>query len=145
MKLSVLVLAAMLTAALMAAGDGSSKVTYVSHEKVAAALAKGGGIATGPYYSVGAIHRSSSGAAELHDTQTDVYYVADGEATFVTGGTLIDDKVVSPGQHQGSGIKGGEVHHLSKGDIVVIPAGTPHWFKAVSHSVSYLLVKAEKP
>lgn len=145
MRLSLLVLALMLTSVMLVGGDGPSKVTYVSHDKVAAAFAQGGGLASGPNYSVGAIHRSSSGAAEMHDKQTDVYYVADGEATFVTGGTLMNDKVVSPGQHQGSGISGGEVHHLSKGDVVVIPAGVPHWFKAVPHSVSYLLVKAEKP
>ncbi len=105
----------------------------------------GGGFANGPDYSVGAIHRSSSGAAELHDKQTDVYYVAEGEATFITGGVLIGDRIVSSGQHQGAGIQGGEVHHLSKGDVLVIPAGVPHWFKDVPHSVSYLLVKAVKP
>jgi mannose-6-phosphate isomerase-like protein (cupin superfamily) len=144
-KLSIVVLASMLSSVLLLGGDGASKVTYVSHEKVAEAFAKGGGFANGSDYSVGAIHRSSSGAAELHEKQTDVYYVADGEATFVTGGTLIGDKVVSPGQHQGTGIQGGEVHHLSKGDVIVIPAGVPHWFKDVPHAVSYLLVKAIKP
>jgi glc operon protein GlcG len=90
------------------------------------------------------MHRTGSGAAELHDTQTDVYYVADGEATLVTGGMLLGDKVVSPGQHQGTGIQGGDVHHLTMGDVVVIPAGTPHWFKEVPHSINYLLIKAVK-
>jgi mannose-6-phosphate isomerase-like protein (cupin superfamily) len=145
MKFSILILASMLAAALLMGGDGASTVTYVSHEKVAAAFVKGGGLASGQDYSVGAMHRSASGAAELHEKQTDVYYVADGEATFVTGGVLIGDKVVSPGQHQGTSIQGGEVHHLSKGDVLVIPAGVPHWFKEVPHSVSYLLVKVEKP
>ena len=145
MKLSVLVLASILSAVLLMAGDGGSKVTYVSHDKVAAAFVKGGGLASGPDYSVGAMHRTSSGAAELHEKQTDVYYVADGEATFVTGGELIGNKVVSPGQRQGTGIQGGEVHHLMKGDVVVIPPGVPHWFKEVPHSVNYLLIKVEKP
>lgn len=145
MRISLLVLASILTAALLMGGDGASMVTYVSHEKVAAAFVKGGGLASGPDYSVGAMHRSASGAAELHEKQTDVYYVADGEATFVTGGVLIGDKVVSPGQHQGTGIRGGDVHHLSKGDVLVIPAGVPHWFKEVPRSVNYLLVKVEKP
>jgi mannose-6-phosphate isomerase-like protein (cupin superfamily) len=135
----------MLTAVMLMGGDGGSSVTYVSHEQVAAAFVKGGGLAAGSGYSVGAMHRTSAGAAELHEKQTDVYYVADGEATFVTGGVLIGDKVVSPAQHQGTGIQGGDVHHLTKGDVVVIPAGTPHWFKDVPHSVNYLLIKVEKP
>jgi glc operon protein GlcG len=144
MRFSLLVLAFMMTAALLLGGDGAPKVTYASHDQVAAAFVKGGGIASGPYYSVGAMHRTGSGAAELHDTQTDVYYVADGEATLVTGGMLLGDKVVSPGQHQGTGIQGGDVHHLTMGDVVVIPAGTPHWFKEVPHSINYLLIKAVK-
>jgi mannose-6-phosphate isomerase-like protein (cupin superfamily) len=146
MKFSVLILGFILSAAILASGDGApSKVTYVSHNQLTALFVKGGGITAGDYYSVGAMHRSASGAAEMHDKQTDVYYVEEGQATLVTGGTLIGDKIVSPGQHQGSSIEGGETHHLSPGDVVVIPAGVPHWFKAVERPVNYLLVKANKP
>ena len=145
MRFSLLVLASILTAALLMGGDGAPKVIYVNHEKVAEAFVKGGGLASGADYSVGAMHRAAAGAAELHEKQTDVYYVADGAATFVTGGVLLGDKVVSPGQRQGTGIQGGEIHHLSKGDVLVIPAGGPHWFKDVPHSVNYLLIKVEKP
>jgi mannose-6-phosphate isomerase-like protein (cupin superfamily) len=145
MKFSLLVLASMLMAVLLMGGDGPSPVTYVSHEKVAATFAQGGGLAAGPDYSVGAMHRSASGEGEVHEKQTDVYYVAEGEATFVTGGTLVGSKVVSPGQIRGTGIQGGEVHHLAKGDVIVIPAGVPHWFKDVPHSISYLLIKVVKP
>ena len=145
MKLSFVVLATLMTGLLLLAGDEGPAVTYVGHDKVIAAFAKGGSLASGSDYSVGALHRSASGNAELHEKQTDVYYVADGEATFVTGGQLIGNKVVSPGQRQGTGIKGGEVYHLMKGDVIVIPAGVPHWFKDVPHSVSYLLVKVVKP
>ena len=145
MRFSLLVLASLLTAALSMAGDGVPPATYINHEKVAAAFAKGGTLATASDYVVLALHRSESGNAELHEKQTDVYYVADGEATFVTGGELVGTKVVSPGQRQGTGIKGGEVHHLTKGDVIVIPAGVPHWFKDVPHPISYLLVKVVKP
>ena len=145
MRFSPLVLASLLTVASLAGGDGRPSATYINHEKVAAAVAKGGTLATGSDYIVLALHRAESGNAELHEKQTDVYYVADGEATFVTGGELVGNKVVSPGQRQGTGIKGGEVHHLMKGDVIVIPAGVPHWFKDVSHPISYLLVKIVKP
>jgi mannose-6-phosphate isomerase-like protein (cupin superfamily) len=144
MRISLLVLASLLTAALLIGGDGAPSATYINHEKVAAAFAKGGTLATASDYIVLALHRSESGNAELHEKQTDVYYVADGEAIFVTGGELLGNKVVSPGQRQGTGIKGGEVHHLTKGDVIVIPAGVPHWFKEVQRPISYLLVKVVK-
>jgi len=145
MKASLLILASLITASLLMAADGPASATFVSHEQVAAALAKGGSLGAGSDYSVGALQRLKSGAAELHEKQTDVYYVTGGEATFVTGGKLVGDKVTSPGQRQGTGIEGGEVHHLMKGDVVIIPAGVPHWFQAVQHPVSYLLIKVVKP
>ena len=144
MRLSLLVLTSLLTAALLMGGDGVPAATYINHEKVAVAFARGGTLATASDYIVLALHRSESGNAELHEKQTDVYYVADGEANFVTGGELLGNKVVSPGQRQGTGIKGGEVHHLTKGDVIVIPAGVPHWFKEVQRPISYLLVKVVK-
>lgn len=108
MKLSFVVLATLTIGLMLLAGDGGPAVTYVGHDKGTAAFAKGGSLASGSDYSVGALHRSASGNAELHEKQTDVYYVADGEATFVTGGQLIGNKVVSPGQRQGTGIKAGK-------------------------------------
>jgi quercetin dioxygenase-like cupin family protein len=80
----------------------------------------------------------------VHDKETDVIYVVDGTATFVTGGTMVGGKMTTPGQLMGSDIKGGQTHHLSKGDVIVIPARTPHWFKEVPQSVSYYVVKVLK-
>jgi mannose-6-phosphate isomerase-like protein (cupin superfamily) len=147
MKNLLLIFAIVLTGAANTSADEShsGSATYVSHEQLTTLFTNGGGIAKGGNYSAGAMHRSSAGAAEMHDKQTDVYYVEAGQGTLVTGGTLLDDKIVAPGQHQGSGIKGGEVHHLATGDVVVIPAGVPHWFKEVPHSINYLLIKAETP
>ena len=54
-------------------------------------------------------------------------------------------KVTSPGQWQGAEITGGETHRIAKGDVFVIPAGVPHWFKEVPKSVSYFVVKVLKP
>jgi len=53
--------------------------------------------------------------------------------------------VISPGQWQGADITGGETHRIAKGDVFVIPAGVPHWFKEVPKSVSYFVVKVLKP
>ena len=143
MKL-LLVLSTLLATALLLSAAGSG-VTYVTHDTVTAALAKGGPLVTAPDLMVSGSHRDKAGQVEVHDKETDVIYVIDGDATFVTGGTMIGGKVTKASQSLGTDIKGGDTHHLSKGDVIVVPAGVPHWFKEVPHSVSYYVVKVLKP
>src|SRR5579862_8343859 len=82
---------------LMAAG-----ATYVDHDKVAAALGKSGPLVSAPDLLVSGSHRDKAGNVEVHDKQTDVIYVTDGSATFVTGGAMVGGKVTTPGQHAGT-------------------------------------------
>jgi glc operon protein GlcG len=133
-----------LAMAITLAAHGASDVAYVDHDKVAAALAKGGPLVTTPDYVVSGSHRSGAGQIEIHEKETDVIYVVEGEATFVTGGTVLGRKATKAGQFTGSGLEGGETHHLSKGDVIVVPAGTPHWFKEVPQAISYYVVKVVK-
>jgi mannose-6-phosphate isomerase-like protein (cupin superfamily) len=81
----------------------------------------------------------------VHDKETDIIYIIDGSATFVTGGKMTDGNVSRPGQWLGRDITGGDEHHLVKGDMMIVPAGTPHWFKQVSQQVTYYVVKVVKP
>ena len=141
MKLLLAMTPVLMSAFLMSAAD----VNYVGHEKVASALAKSGPLVQDPAFLVSGSHRDKAGQVEVHDKETDVIYVVDGEATFVTGGTMVGGKVTRPGQSIGSDIKGGHTHHLTKGDVITVPAGTPHWFKEVPRSVSYYVVKVLKP
>jgi mannose-6-phosphate isomerase-like protein (cupin superfamily) len=127
-----------------AQSDGSGGV-HVDPAKVAAALAKGGSLVTRSDLLVSGSHREAGGQVEVHDKETDVLYVVDGEATFVFGGQMVGGKVSRPGQWLGSDITGGQTHHIGKGDVFVIPAGVPHWFKEVPKSVSYFVVKVLKP
>jgi len=143
MKLLLIPSALLATALLLTAAV--SDATYVDHEKVAAALAKGGPLVTAHDLLVSGSHRDKAGQVEVHDKETDVIYVVEGEATFVTGGTMIGGKVSRPGQSLGTEIRGGETHRLAKGDVIVVPAGVPHWFKEVPHSISYYVVKVLKP
>ncbi|HKH97747.1 MAG TPA: cupin domain-containing protein [Bryobacteraceae bacterium] len=131
------------SAVLLTAAD-TPAVTYMDHDKMAEALAKGGPVASSSDYTVSGAHRGGPGQVEVHDKETDVIYITDGEATFVTGGKMLGGKMTKAGQWLGTDIEGGESRHLSKGDVVVIPAGTPHWFKEVK-SVNYLVVKVIKP
>jgi mannose-6-phosphate isomerase-like protein (cupin superfamily) len=141
-----LVSASVFTLGILAgAQTGSSGAIYVDPGKVAAALAKGATLVTRPDLLVSGSHREAAGQVEIHDKETDVLYIVDGEATFVYGGKMAGGKVTRPGQWLGSDITGGQTHHIVKGDVFVIPAGVPHWFKEVPKSVSYFVVKVLKP
>jgi len=144
MKLLALFALAAGTTALLTAAGGSSSVTYIGHDKVAESLAKGGDLVKTPDYIVLGAHRNGAGQVEVHDKETDVIYVVDGSATFVTGGKMLGGKTSGPGQLRGSDIQGGETHHLGKGDVIVVPAGIPHWFKEVPQQISYYVVKVIK-
>lgn len=141
----LLAVAVFATAVVLIAAGGASGVTYVDHDKVNAAFAKGGALASGPDLLVSGNHRDKAGEVEVHEKETDVIHMIEGEATFVTGGTMVGGKTTKPGQMRGTDIKGGTTQHLVKGDVIVVPAGTPHWFKEVPHGVSYYVVKVLKP
>ncbi len=147
MKLNLwLVAAALFTIGVLAgAQSNSSGAIHVAPDKVAAALAKGGSLVTRPDLLVSGSHREAAGQVEVHDTETDVLYIMDGEATFVVGGKMVGGKLSRPGQWLGSDITGGETRHIAKGEVFVVPAGIPHWFKEVPKSISYFVVKVLKP
>jgi mannose-6-phosphate isomerase-like protein (cupin superfamily) len=70
--------------------------------------------------------RTTSGGAEVHTHFDDVIVVTQGQATLVTGGSVIDAKTDTDGETKGSSIRDGKSQVISAGDIVHIPAGTPH-------------------
>ena len=147
MKLNLwLVAAALFTIGVLAgAQSNSSGAIHVAPDKVAAALAKGGSLVTRPDLLVSGSHREKGGQVEVHDKETDVLYILDGDATFVFGGKMVGGKMSRPGQWLGSDITGGETRHIAKGEVFVVPAGIPHWFKEVPKSISYFVVKVLKP
>ena len=128
----------------MAAGV-PMKVNYVHHDQVAATMVKGGQI-VGDNGLIVLANRAVQRGAEMHDKTNHVFIIVEGEATFVTGGTLIKPNVISPGQTRADGIEGGQSHHLSKGDVITIPANTPHWWKDTSKtgSVGYYAINIEQ-
>ena len=130
---------------LTGAQSGGSGVIHLDPATVGAALAKGGSLVTRADLLVNGGHRETGGQVEVHDKETDVLYIVDGEATFVFGGQMVGGTVSRPGQWVGKDITGGETHHIAKGDVFVIPAGIPHWFKEVPKSVNYFVVKVLKP
>lgn len=136
-----LLMAAALLSATLVLAQTQSKVTYVSHDKVEA----GGTLVTGTDHKVSIAKRNGAGQVEVHAKETDIFYVLEGEATFVTGGTVVGGKSTEPNEIRGTELQGGDTVQLTKGDVIVIPAGTPHWFKAVPKEIRYHMVKVIKP
>ncbi len=122
-----------------------NQVHYVNHDKVNAAMVKGGRIIEDEGLTVIA-NRGKQREAEMHAKTNHVFIIVDGEADFVTGGRMIDPKEISPGQTRAPGIEGGTVHRLTKGDVITIPANTPHQWKDTSKtgSVGYFAVNIEE-
>jgi len=108
---------------------------------VKAGFAKGSVLLDRGDYQVHASRRDAPGKAEVHQLDTDVFYVLEGTATFVTGGKVPDLATTGPNELRGSRIDGGEVRTIGPGDVVVVPSGTPHWFRDVKAPVLYLAVK----
>ncbi len=120
----------------------ADEVVYFSKQKLTEAMTKAGVMSAGSDHLVIMSRRDGPGESEVHADETDIFYVMEGSATFVTGGTVTDGRSTGPGQIRGTGIHGGQSHTLSKGDVIVIPKGTPHWFKEVPDLVVYFVVKA---
>jgi mannose-6-phosphate isomerase-like protein (cupin superfamily) len=138
-------LAMVLTMAVMVTADGvPTVVTYIPHDKVSATMAKGGSILN-DHGLVILANRRGAGEVEVHEKTNHVFIIVEGEATFVTGGTLVGARETAPGQRRAPSVQGGETHHLTKGDVITIPAKTPHWFKDVpTQTIAYYAVNTDQ-
>ena len=121
----------------------SSNVTFIPAAQVTAAFAKGAVLVNNGTYQVHASRREDAGQVEVHVKDTDVIYMLEGTTTFVTGGTMVGGKTSAPDEIRGSSVNGGETRTLTKGDVIIVPKGTPHWFKDVSGPVLYYVVKVQ--
>jgi mannose-6-phosphate isomerase-like protein (cupin superfamily) len=86
-------------------------------------------------YNVSLEYRSAVANAAVHRTEAELFYVVDGSAMLVTGGKLKDEKATNAENLNGSGIEGGVSRHVAKGDFIMVPEGTPHWFSAIDGTI----------
>jgi mannose-6-phosphate isomerase-like protein (cupin superfamily) len=137
-----LVGAVLVAVAASAPVTASRPVTYLPAREVATAFAKGRPLVEVENYKVHASRRDGiAGQAEVHEADTDIIYVLTGTAVLVTGGSVVDPKTTAPEEIRGPRIAGGETRALQPGDFVIVPTGTPHWFKEVPGPFTYYVVK----
>jgi glc operon protein GlcG len=117
---------------------------FFDHAQIDAGFAKGLPWLINTSYKIQAGRRVMNGKPELHDHDTDILWVTEGSATFVTGGTIVGKTTKSPGEYGGERIEGGVPHKVVKGDLMIVPAGVPHWFSEVNGTFLYFVVKVTK-
>jgi len=147
-------LAFTLLLALPAAGQEAAKLVFVPGKQIEEDIRKARAnmgeqeinlIERTPEHAGILLRRTAPGKGEVHESETDVWYVIDGGCILVTGGTLIDAKPEGPGQIRGTGILGGEERKIGKGDFIRIPNGMPHWVKKIEGGeLVYIVVKYTK-
>ena len=130
-------------AVVLFAGGVPAAVHYISHDKVTEVMSKGGPIVSDPGLVVLA-QRRQAGEVEYHDRTNHVFVMVEGEATLVVGGTMVNARRTAPDQMRAPSAEGGTTYHMTKGDVITIPAKTPHWFKEVpTKTVAYYAVNIE--
>jgi mannose-6-phosphate isomerase-like protein (cupin superfamily) len=107
---------------------------------------------------IGMVHRGkldkpAPDSVAEHDQISEVYHVICGAGTLVLGPDIVNRQrrpatmrtvreFNGPGNN-GSDIKGGVVYQIKAGDVVVIPAGTGHWFTKIDDHIDYLMVRID--
>jgi len=86
-------------------------------------------------YNVSLEYRAAVANAAVHETEAELFYVIDGSATLVTGGKLTNENRTNAANLSGNGIEGGVSRRVAKGDFIMVPEGTPHWFSAIDGTV----------
>ena len=121
-----------------------TEVVFFDHAKVDDAFAKSLPLLLTTRYKVQTGRRVMPGQVEVHANDTDIFYVTEGTATLTTGGSAVDPKTTAPGEVRAEKISGGTKRKLTKGDVIVIPAGIAHQFTEVSGTFLYFVIKVTK-
>lgn len=153
-----LILATILLTMIPAAGEGAqsapppaaapspgSPAIFKSAEELAAVLQKAatgaGGtssssVTANDQYRVSLVHRDKAAGALAHPGNTELLYITEGSGAIVTGGTIVPAAAGKP-----ASIANGVTQRFTKGDVIIVPAGSAHWFAVIDAPVTYLEVR----
>jgi len=132
-----------------AAPAPGSPATYRSAEALASALktAKGtpGGMTTAAIsntdqYRINIVHRARAAGAIAHAGNTELHYIIEGSGTVVTGGTIVPGADGKP-----ASITNGVTQKVVKGDVIIVPSNSPHWYSQIDSTITYLEVRWPAP
>lgn len=99
---------------------------------------------TSPRYTVYSLKFTGGRPIELHDEDTDIVFVMGGAGTVVSGGTVVGKRALKDKEWTGTDIQGGTTTEVSKGSVLLLPKGVPHWFKSVTGSLEFYAVKVNE-
>lgn len=95
-------------------------------------------------YQASLEYRASVGPAAVHEKEAEFFYVIDGSGTMITGGTLKEGKR-NGDNLTGTGIEGGQSRNVAKGDFIVVPENTPHWFSSINGTLVLMSLHVPRP
>ena len=119
---------------MVSAADVTAMIAKAKSERKEQALLAQSMIQLAPY-NVSLEYRAAVANAAVHETEAELFYVIDGAATLVTGGKLTNETRTNAQNLTGSGIEGGVTRRVAKGDFIMVPENTPHWFSAIDGTV----------
>jgi mannose-6-phosphate isomerase-like protein (cupin superfamily) len=149
----------LLTAAAVAqqpAAPAQAMKTYTSAADITALIAKAksdrkGNVPTttenilrAAPYNASLEYRAAVGPAAVHEKEAEFFYVIDGSATMVTGGKLVEEKR-NGDNLTGTAIEGGTPRSVAKGDFIVVPENTAHWFSTINGTLVLMSLHVPRP
>jgi mannose-6-phosphate isomerase-like protein (cupin superfamily) len=89
-------------------------------------------------------YRVAAAPASVHEQEAELFYVIEGSGTIVTEGKLTEERRTNPANLTGTGITGGTPRRVAKGDVILVPDNTAHWFSAVDGALTLMSVHIPK-
>ncbi len=132
------------------ASFASSAEVQAQIEAMREALKPGQGFAWRPLVRGGAAvaaleYWTRPGKPAVHPDQAEYVVVVAGSGTMLSGGRLVDPAETNPTLIEGARIEGGTTRMLRRGDVFLVPAGTPHWFGVTGDRLVLLGTKIDQP
>lgn len=143
--------------AMQVGSQNAEHKTYASAADIAALMAKfeaakqpgtpmnGAALLQLAPYAANLEYRTSVGPAAVHESEAELVVVLDGSGSIVIGGRLLGETRRNAENLSGTGIEGGAVQKLAKGDVLIVPENTAHWFNAINGKLVLMSLHLPRP